>query len=206
MATYPKAVARFTTKRNLLNFADANDLNAVQDELAAVQAAVGSAPGVEPSLNGQMYVYSTVRSRMEAISRGLTTPVVRLDLVNLSIPINGTTRVNYTKPTVTNDPMNAFNGAGFTAGRAGWWIITSSVRWPANSNGYRTLVLKNSETLMLSDDYTPPATQLNAVMQTVTWQGPLAVGAAITTDLFQNSNAALLTDLLSLSASFVRDM
>lgn len=203
MATYPGGTATFTAKRNLLDDVMAEHVNTLQDEVKAIQTAIGTMPYLDRTLNQVENNYGSVRGRMEAIQRGLSTPVIMLQSGNENVATATDVDINFDTPNVTFDTNAMFDGIGFTINRGGWWIVTADVSWANNASGARGqfLMANNIELSGMTVMPTPGwPTRTN-----VTFQGPLVRGRKITTRVRHTAGVTLGLNV-TLNASFVREL
>lgn len=77
-ASYPASLKSFTVHTNNTDTIDAAHVNALQDEVAAVESTVGTAPNVSTTVsasstfNKTSYTYTDVSSRLANIEKGIT--------------------------------------------------------------------------------------------------------------------------------------
>lgn len=209
MATFPNAIKTWVAKKNRSDDVDASHVNALQDEVTAIQTTLGANPQLDLTLNGKRNDYKTVGARLDAIARGLDKPFVRLDSAAETIQSSGdVTTVNFDSPNAIDDPFGMFNGLGFTIKRSGYYSLTTDVRWPNAYSGYRYLGLFVGSVEVAADTRTAvlPGAVGASVRQSVAWQGRLNAGAKVTTRLYQNSGGRLSGTGVTLSGSFQRDV
>jgi hypothetical protein len=76
-ASYPASVRSFSTKRNTLDIIDASDPNGLQEEVIAIQSAIGVSPALStsPSASGTFATnatsFSTLTARLANIETGI---------------------------------------------------------------------------------------------------------------------------------------
>ena len=76
-ASYPASVRSFSTKRNTLDIIDASDPNGLQEEVIAIQSAIGVSPALStsPSATGTFATnatsFSTLTARLANIETGI---------------------------------------------------------------------------------------------------------------------------------------
>lgn len=77
-ASYPSSIRSFSTKRNILDVVDAADPNGIQEELVAVEVAIGVSPNISTSpLNtGTFSATSTIFSNLTARLANIETGIV----------------------------------------------------------------------------------------------------------------------------------
>lgn len=78
MATYPSGLVNFTSKANTVDTIDASHPNLIQDEIYAIEAAIGTNPAT--STTGGTYApaattYANVSARISNLEAGITTDV-----------------------------------------------------------------------------------------------------------------------------------
>ena len=74
-AAYPRAVKAFTTKPGAITDVMAVDVNDIQDEVAALEAIIGTDPLSTASQQpGQPILWTTIAGRISTLEQGLTTP------------------------------------------------------------------------------------------------------------------------------------
>jgi hypothetical protein len=69
MAVYPASIKQFTTKRDVYDVNYAADINALQDEVRALQMVLGINPQVANLNSGSVY-YQDIASRLDSIEKG----------------------------------------------------------------------------------------------------------------------------------------
>lgn len=76
-ASYPSSVRSFSTKRNTLDIIDASDPNGIQEEVVAIQTAIGVSPALStaPSSSGTFSAtattFATLTARLANIETGI---------------------------------------------------------------------------------------------------------------------------------------
>lgn len=110
-ATYPASVRLFTPHVNLSEVIDADHVNALQDEISAIETTIGQAPQLDsllnPSPHGGPYNFVTVKARLDALARGATDPVCYASRnATQSIPAGAFTLLSW--DTVLIDPNSMY--------------------------------------------------------------------------------------------------
>lgn len=203
-STYPGGINVFTVKRNLLDDVDAAHINEIQAEITAVQRSLGVMPHLDTTLNKRVNSYGTVRSRFEATQRGHHVPIIQLDSTKEGVPNTTTMDINFDAPNVVFDPFAMFNGIGFTIKRGGYWVISTDIVWPADSQGVRGHWIMDNG-IERAGTTVPATTSSWATRTCVVWQGALASGRKITTRVRHTAGNSL-TLRVTLSAHFVREL
>lgn len=77
-ASYPSSIRSFSTKRNILDVVDAADPNGIQEELVAVEVAIGVSPNIStsPLSTGTFSATSTIFSNLTARLANIETGIV----------------------------------------------------------------------------------------------------------------------------------
>jgi len=147
MAVYPGAVRTYSTKRDQITTVDANDVNALQDELGATQQTLGVNPHIYAPVGSSAVVYANVGARLDhhdttllslqtqisnlvtASANGWNTPVLSLsqggvtpNRLTLPGPANFGL-INWTSVPV-QDPFRMWSGGShITSVLGGWYHI-----------------------------------------------------------------------------------
>ena len=130
MAVFPNGIKQFPTHRNVLDDVDASDINAIQDEIVAIERILGA--GVNRDTERK---FDSVDSRLSWLEKGLSAPAFELTYSDRS-PRSGVgnnwavpTRVAFPAPSSTADPMGMYNGYGVTIPVSGFWRLEGFVDW-----------------------------------------------------------------------------
>ena len=129
-ATYPLAVRTFTQKRNLLDDVEASHVNDIQDEIKALETALGVLPAVD---NTNKVTYPNVAARLDAMATHKD--IAAFDLYNTAAysynagagnVLDTNTKRNYVPLKVARgDTDGLFDGTGVTIKRAGWYHVNA---------------------------------------------------------------------------------
>ena len=155
-AVFPRSIKAFSTKRNLFDDVDASDINAMQEEIVALESVLGvllndfedleaefeesqdEQEGLEDDLRRNRLRFTNLRSRLDFIQQGRHQPCV--ELVKTTFPVGSSpslpdmpTRVDFPKPTYLQDPDEMFNGTGITLRKGGWWRISGQIIYDVRS-------------------------------------------------------------------------
>lgn len=126
-AVYPTAVKSFNQRANYTMIVDAGDVNQAYDEVTALQRTLGTMPQSD-TIDGQVKTWPTVKDRITAVRRGVSTPMVRVTATDFKVPYNKIIRPNFTSKQV--DTHGAWtSGNTITCPRTGWYTITAYARW-----------------------------------------------------------------------------
>lgn len=131
-ATYPLAVRTFTQKRNLFDDVEASHINDIQDEIEALETALGDMPHVD---NTNKVTYPSVAARLDAMAKHTDPPV--WDFYNpetLQYKAQGGVKTNFVPLKVaTGDTDNLFDGTGVKIKRDGWYHMNAGGYFLPNS-------------------------------------------------------------------------
>ena len=145
-ATYPLAVRTFTQKRNLFDDVEASHINDIQDEIEALETALGDMPHVD---NVNKVTYPSVAARLDAMSK--TSGPACWDLYEPQVktfPGRFGADLEKWQDVVAlnkvNDTDGLYDGVGITIKKPGWYHINSGALFgPAAISGARHLVIKH---------------------------------------------------------------
>lgn len=153
VANYPTIVRKFQNHVDGTEYVMAGHMNAVQDEVTAIESTLGAKPNVFNPTNGNPTAYSTVGDRLDNVQRsqanqqgeidslldasnnGWSLPIANIFASGTNIPPTKSThhvavpsdwyRINWTAKMLDTDGI--FNGGpSLTVPKSGWWIITSA--------------------------------------------------------------------------------
>jgi hypothetical protein len=98
-ASYPSAIRSFSTKRNILDVVDAADPNGIQEEIVAIEAAIGVNPNIStsPLSSGSFAATSTPYANLSA------------RLANIEIGIVSDSHTQYLRRTGNEIIVNAIS-------------------------------------------------------------------------------------------------
>lgn len=129
-ATYPLAVRTFTQKRNLLDDVDASHINDIQDEIKALETALGVMPQID---NTRKVTYPSVGARLDAMSTHKD--LAAWDLYTTTaynFPAGAGNVLDYSTPrhfvplkVERGDTDGLFDGTGVKIKRAGWYHVNA---------------------------------------------------------------------------------
>lgn len=150
-ATFPSGIASFTTKRNLLDDVDANDINRLQDEIVAIETLLGALLTDVVEVESQVLVQATdiatqdatdiqfqtnftdLKARLAYIQAGYQIYAAEASKTNQMMSSQGAGQkpslVTFSDPGTASDPKSMYNGTGFTLRKDGFWILNGHVRF-----------------------------------------------------------------------------
>lgn len=135
---FPNGVKQFAIHRNLFDDVNAEHINAIQEEIVAIETSLGPALlDVEELFDNDVLEkkrFKNLRERLDWIWSGGHTHVATLFRSQFLV---ATQVLGYQKPLTTNfpapnaaaDPHNMFNGVGLTSRVDGWYLIVGHGRW-----------------------------------------------------------------------------
>lgn len=162
-AVFPRSIKAFSTKRNLLDDVDASDINAMQEEIVALESVLGvlltdfedleaefeeseeEQEGLEDQLARNRLRFQSLRERLDYIQNGRHQPACQLTKTDFmvgntqALETSMPPRVDFPKPPASLDPNKMFNGVGITLRKGGWWRISGHALYglrnpPATAN------------------------------------------------------------------------
>ncbi|MFE4681543.1 hypothetical protein ACFRNJ_11995 [Streptomyces sp. NPDC056721] len=210
-AVYPKQYKSFAIHHNNIEDIDASHVNNLQDEVLAIQQALGLLPHQDQGLQGKMkqYTWKSVADRLDAMQRGYGIPACYLSKASDSVYDDKTKTISFAKPAAYADPEGLFNGHSITANRSGWWIVMGRVLW-YNAKGAlatgadRQISLAVGGSQVMTQDL-QPVSDGNTHMH-IAWQGWVRAGLAIDLQVYHPLNGKTLSlQNLQLSAVMVRE-
>lgn len=210
-ATYPKGIKNFTTKHDYTDYVMAVDVDAIQDEVVALQSAVGTNPlaMVNPDPR-QVQPWTNLAGRFDALDRGITTPVFQSwangpTAVNYTLALNGTQLV-FPTPPANNDILGWYNGSSFTVKRTGWYHLSASLGWRPNASigTRRMMILVGGSRRTGNDMYGPVQSPDFSVM--TSHIGIVTAGTTIGVGLAHNCATKQYVYASCLSGIFLRDV
>lgn len=211
-AVYPTQYKSFTAHRNLIEDVDASHVNALQEEVGAIEQTLGITPHRDTSLNMKVNTWDSVASRLHSIQRGLGTPAIYLKKDADSYKNTSGSPIKYlswAKPGGYHDPEGLYNGKSITTNRSGWWMIFGRVVW-TNAKGSLATGADREITIAIdgSDVMTQdmvPVSDGNTHMH-IGWQGFVTKGRRIDLGIFHPlANKTLSVGFLHLSAAMLRE-
>lgn len=137
MAVFPNGVKNFPTHKNM-DTVEAYDINAIQDEVVAIQRTLGSGLNRDEAKQ----VFSSLSARMEYLEKSqgsLAFELVGSDRNPRSGVSNNwalPTRFDFPAPSNVADPLAVYNGYGVTLPVSGFWLLEGFVDWQATSGGH----------------------------------------------------------------------
>lgn len=207
MAVYPTGTKVFSTKHNLTDTVYAADVNDIQDEMVAVQTALGVVPSRASSIissSGKPVTkdYGTVASRLQSIQMGDDLPVAHIKCLNQKINGEKYTYLNFKK---VRDSFGLFNGADFTIPVDAWVIVTANSKWEVNTNGFRSMMLADGSGSVYMEDQRPSTSWTDRNTQNfITWQGEVPAGTRLRIRMYQESERALIMQVADMRISILR--
>lgn len=140
-AKYPDDIITFTTKRDLVDDVMAEHVNSLQEEVRAIEVALGLNPQKEAGYPGSVAVsYTTVGDRMHALGNGDNIIVgAATQGAGLFVPKSVSNwDLGITQLQDFNggyDPNKMVSRKGFTLPEDGWWVFTGAAKWAQGSGG-----------------------------------------------------------------------
>jgi hypothetical protein len=149
-ASYPSSVRSFSTKRNTLDIIDASDPNGIQEEVVAIQTAIGVSPALStaPSSSGTFSATATTFSTLTA------------RLANIETGIVADTHTQYIKRVGNENIANAVAGnvalsitgaSSQSANLQNWKTNSGTVVASVSANGTLTASAISSPEIELAD-------------------------------------------------------
>lgn len=133
MAVFPNGVKQFRTHRNVLDDVDASDINAIQDEIVAIERSLGA--GINRDTERK---FESLNARLEWLERGRSTPAFELVHSDRTprAGVNNTwatpALVTFPSPSASADPGSLYNGYGATIPVSGYWRLEGFVDYQAS--------------------------------------------------------------------------
>ena len=223
-ASYPKAIKTFTTKQDYTMAVMAIDVNDLQDEVVAIQTALGINPikavapvaTVNPDYSAQFssaaQQYTSTAQRLAVLEAGLNFPVFSVwdNSVQTRILSGSILRLYglpMPAPVYGNDPFGWYNGVdGFTIKRSGWYSLNASILWNANgASGTRRTVLMVGDSWASAEDLEGPVNS-SAEFVSQSWIGIINAGTQIRIAVTQNCGTIQSVGYPRLSGFFIRGL
>jgi cell division septum initiation protein DivIVA len=158
-ATFPNGIASFKQHQDNLDAVEAVDVNKIQDELVAVEEALGDAlteiqdiedevdeleDEVDALQNKDTIIIKRFKNLKELIGslwNGQNVYAATTSGANLTVKKTAAERpfppglVNLSKPDASDDPMKMWNGTGFTIKKSGLWVAVGHVDFNLATTG-----------------------------------------------------------------------
>lgn len=129
MAVFPNGIKQFKTHRNVLDDVDASDINAIQDEIVAVQRVLGA--GINRDEDKRLF--ASLADRIQFLEQSRNTSVFELRTADPT-PRSGVTNnwavptlITFPNPGTSLDPGGLYNGHGITIPVSGFWRLEGFV-------------------------------------------------------------------------------
>jgi hypothetical protein len=149
-ASYPSSVRSFSTKRNTLDIIDASDPNGIQEEVVAIQTAIGVSPALStaPSSSGTFSATATTFSTLTARLANIETGIVA-DTHTQYIKRVG--NENIANAVATNVALSITGAASQSAHLQNWKTNAGTVVASVSANGTLTASAISSPEMELAD-------------------------------------------------------
>lgn len=164
VASYPQIVRKFQTHVDGTQYVMAADVNAVQDEVSAVETILGPQPQVYTNAVGVATTYATVRARMDATQQKLDAQQAQINSLTAASQTGWSLPIASVLATGTNIPPTASTSSPqpsdwyplrwtqaitdtsgvyspsyhLTIPQSGWWIVTITCAMPNPADGITT--------------------------------------------------------------------
>lgn len=217
-AVYPAQVKVFVPHTDQKETILAAHVNALQEEMAAVQTVLGTGPQIDATLNQQYTNYGTVRQRLETIQRGSDRPVCRVQRWQSQQALPNLTYTNIAWDTTGQiDPFNMFSsGTDIICQRTGWYTVSGNVNYAPNATGQRQFVLTIGlgKPGSVNDTTTDPWQSGNngqpfsaawGTLLNLGWAGKITKGQVVRLAAWQSSGGTLGVNA-DLELTFIRDI
>lgn len=158
-ATFPNGIASFKTHNDFTDPVEAADVNKIQDELVAVEEALGAALNEITIIEDEVSVLTSEQTTDAGIDASLVRKYESLkDLLsdlwdgqniyaatasgsNIKVRNTPASRpyppdlLQLSNPGTSNDPMGMWNGTGFTLKKSGFWVAHGVVNFGLAATG-----------------------------------------------------------------------
>ena len=134
MAVFPNGIKQFRTHRNVLDDVDASDINAIQDEIVAIERVLGA--GIDRDTERR---FASLNARLDWLEKGRSAPAFELIHSDRSPRVgvgnNWATPglISFPAPSANLDPDGMYNGYGVTIPVSGLWRLEGFVDFQSAS-------------------------------------------------------------------------
>jgi hypothetical protein len=159
MATFPAGIASFKTHEDRLDSVDAADINKIQDEVVATQEVLGDAVNAIEIIEEEVDVlqdevddlsdqdtliikkFKNLKELISVLWDGGNVYAASTSAAAKKVRKTDAQRpyppdlVRMNKPDANDDPMNMWNGTGFTLRRSGFWVAVGNVDFNLETTG-----------------------------------------------------------------------
>ena len=234
MAVYPSNIKQFTTKTDLVDTVDASDVDALQDEVTAIQRALGINPMVANTNNGTV-PFPSVAARLDALESGSDTAVVTSQPPPVTAPTPPPTTATSTTPIVhvfnsyavvppqtyqtvvcnqikTDSVGGQANGIGITIVRSGYYLIEGGTIWMGGAYQGQNLTVRVLNSAggevtanTLAYQQYPAAWSFNSVRGWSSIVYSFAAGTVLHLQLMNSGSGAVAANFSTIQAYFLSE-
>lgn len=176
-AVFPNGIRSFSTKVDYTQIIDANDINALQDEVSSIEEVLGSLLNTVDEIESDVTVldteqesdadslarfrlnFATLRERLRWIQDGQQHMAVELTgggghwIPSSTYALATPTMLSFGQPASANDPRNMYNGAGITLRQGGFWDIQGWVLYDVDKSNGNNNIGTYAATLKVSGNW-----------------------------------------------------
>lgn len=223
-AIFPKGIASFTTKRNLLDDVDAEDVNRLQDEIVAIETVLGAM--ITRPADTNQDEFANIADRLNFLNDGKNIVCAAATAADVGLPNRAKTNdgdiprlIPLDQPTVSQDPFGLYDGTGFTLPSAGFWILQGHLNVALQNTGtdatarqnygvYQAAIALNDQNWRRGADrlWNNVDTDWDNVFLSPLWMGWIPANTRITLRCSQSSALNQRITQASLSVYRVRGM